>query len=492
MKLNYFNKTTGETIEIAIDNELYKILLLMKQRVDISKNDNLIVIDGDTGCLSGDTIINTKDNQFRIDELYHLFQLNKINKKYNIPSYVRSFNGKYIRFNKIKNVFYSGKKEVYKLTLENGLTIKATSNHKFYKRFDEWTELNKLKNQDVIMCDHISRGQTLPKFSEVLSIESVGQEDTYDIECEEPNHNFVANGIIVHNSGKSNLAALICAAWASINNKTYTNDDVYFDSEAIIKRAIASEEQTFHYDESLFSAMATDWQQKEQKRLIKMLLLARKKRHFFVFCIPNFFKLKDTISLEKCNGLIHTYLRNGTTVGQFAYFRKDSKDILYNAWKKGGIKGYKKFWSFRGTFGKYLPKVISEDEYERRKDIAILSMNKDEEKVDKGLLKYNKLAMKVGLLHELLNISQEEVAKLFNVSKNTIQNWKKLAVDEQKSQEKEGRVDFNLQSRAQIKKFEFESPKTEDLAEDYEQRLKVSSNASKFEREIPPKVVLNA
>ena len=26
---------------------------------------------------------------------------------------------------------------------------------------------------------------------------------TYDIECEEPYHNFVANGLVVHNSGKT-------------------------------------------------------------------------------------------------------------------------------------------------------------------------------------------------------------------------------------------------------------------------------------------------
>lgn len=45
--------------------------------------------------------------------------------------------------------------------------------------------------------------QGVVNFSEIVSIEECGVEDTYDIECEDPYHNFVANDIIVHNSGKS-------------------------------------------------------------------------------------------------------------------------------------------------------------------------------------------------------------------------------------------------------------------------------------------------
>lgn len=37
-------------------------------------------------------------------------------------------------------------------------------------------------------------------FSKVISIEYVGEEDSYDLEIENNNHNYVANGIVVHNS----------------------------------------------------------------------------------------------------------------------------------------------------------------------------------------------------------------------------------------------------------------------------------------------------
>jgi hypothetical protein len=40
----------------------------------------------------------------------------------------------------------------------------------------------------------------LKKFDNILSIESVNEEDVYDIEIDHEKHNFIANGIVVHNS----------------------------------------------------------------------------------------------------------------------------------------------------------------------------------------------------------------------------------------------------------------------------------------------------
>jgi hypothetical protein len=46
-------------------------------------------------------------------------------------------------------------------------------------------------------------GHGKPEFSEVVCILSLGKEMTYDICCKPPHHNFVANGMVVHNSGKT-------------------------------------------------------------------------------------------------------------------------------------------------------------------------------------------------------------------------------------------------------------------------------------------------
>lgn len=45
--------------------------------------------------------------------------------------------------------------------------------------------------------------QGVPKYSKVVSITPKGVQKTYDICCAKPHHNFVANGMVVHNSGKT-------------------------------------------------------------------------------------------------------------------------------------------------------------------------------------------------------------------------------------------------------------------------------------------------
>jgi len=52
--------------------------------------------------------------------------------------------------------------------------------------------------------NHFGHGK--PKFYKIRNIVSKGLEHTYDICCKAPNHNFVANGVVVHNSGKTLIA----------------------------------------------------------------------------------------------------------------------------------------------------------------------------------------------------------------------------------------------------------------------------------------------
>ncbi len=286
-----------------------------------NKNKNFIgVTTGPTGCLSGDTelkISRAKSTKtYKIKDLY--IKANGLEKKtkrkpfdVSIPLFIRSFNGTDIRLHKIERVIYSGEKPVYEMLLKNGLSIRATNDHKIMTQ-NGWTEIGNMNKGDLVMCDtpnakasnrkriklrdiglcvgknypyniqpneqidvhrliyearmnslefteyldillnepekckelkyinpkenvihhkdgnhynnsidnleKISSGehklkhnnysnfsQGVPKFSEVESISFVGEEDTYDISCEEPHHNFVANNIVVHNSGKSYL-----------------------------------------------------------------------------------------------------------------------------------------------------------------------------------------------------------------------------------------------------------------------------------------------
>ncbi len=53
---------------------------------------------------------------------------------------------------------------------------------------------------------NINRYRNAPRLQKIIRIKYIGERDTYDIQMKSPSNNFVANGLIVHNSGKS-LAA---------------------------------------------------------------------------------------------------------------------------------------------------------------------------------------------------------------------------------------------------------------------------------------------
>lgn len=294
-------------------------------------NARIVGLAGEKNCLSGETIIRLNRNggarDYRLDYIFKQFhEPEKIKRKsdrwnFSKPSFVRSFNGELIRLNEIEDVFYSGKKEVWKMSLENGYEIKATLKHKFLTD-KGWKTLSQIRNDLSlkIMCDTpnartivgkrsanydfvmagcfnhpyyfndkgktqclklqnlvfeanknnlslteyinilrnepkksktlwiLPRGkiihhkdgkhynnniknlmmmndkehykvhsrqcyshfnQGVPELINIKSIEKMGVEDTYDIECK-VHHNFNANGMIVHNSGKTNnLIALL-------------------------------------------------------------------------------------------------------------------------------------------------------------------------------------------------------------------------------------------------------------------------------------------
>jgi hypothetical protein len=277
-----------------------------------------------TGCISGDTIINfnraKKGFKLSIENAYKQHKRKPFISRYwnnKITTYIRSFKEKYIQLNEMLDIIYSGKKEVFKIILENGLFLKATIDHliltkegyiplidcidkdvmidtllpestgvklKKYKdkqinisehhpygrkyqlpwksyrvtehiliyeayinNMDLETFLEKIKDKEIcktlkfidtsVYCihhidfnhynndvsnlqlmkhsDHIQLhseytkynfNQGVPKYSKAISIEKYGIEDTYDISCKDPYNNFVANGIVIHNSGKTFIA----------------------------------------------------------------------------------------------------------------------------------------------------------------------------------------------------------------------------------------------------------------------------------------------
>jgi len=105
-------------------------------------------------CVTGDTIVHKKGKkEITIKELYERSKT-QFGKTHNKTIRLKSVDqyGKIIP-NKIKEVFYNGKANVYKVRTELGYEIKSTINHRFQKEDGQFVILGNLKVNDCIMVN---------------------------------------------------------------------------------------------------------------------------------------------------------------------------------------------------------------------------------------------------------------------------------------------------------------------------------------------------
>ena len=108
---------------------------------------------------------------------------------------------------------------------------------------DENTQNNDVENLMMILPSEHSKMHATERHNnlrfvveedEIISIESVGEKETYDIKCYFPYNNFIAEGIVVHNSGKSTICGHIVANCQEKGGKVlyidgeHAVDKVYF------------------------------------------------------------------------------------------------------------------------------------------------------------------------------------------------------------------------------------------------------------------------
>lgn len=157
------------TLYYLVNGSKYKLkpfhLKVMKALQDLVEGKALkrnLALCLPVGCLSGDTVIRynraSLGRKITLKDMYE--RQNNISKRYkwdlSIPTKVRSYIEKEdrIRLNEVDCVTYSGKKMVYKLTLEDGKSLKATIEHKIMTD-KGFIELGNLKKGDMVMVDNI-------------------------------------------------------------------------------------------------------------------------------------------------------------------------------------------------------------------------------------------------------------------------------------------------------------------------------------------------
>ncbi len=148
--------------------------------------------------------------------------------------------------NRIVDVVDTGIKTCFTILTKGG-SITATADHKFF-RDGAFVPLSELRSGESIFIHNNTNFSNEGKESdrqydyvvvedEILDICEVGERQTYDIRMESPFNNFIADGYVVHNSGKTTLS-LHCIANAQAQGLTCAFVDVEHALDPVYAAAI--------------------------------------------------------------------------------------------------------------------------------------------------------------------------------------------------------------------------------------------------------------
>ena len=107
-------------------------------------------------------------------------------------------------YSPISKYIEKGILDTFLVTLQNGLSIKVSREHKFFTNAG-WVETKDIKpNQHSILCE-------TGEYSPVDRIDFIGQYPIVDITVDDDEHAYFGNGMLNHNSGKSLIGAQLIA-----------------------------------------------------------------------------------------------------------------------------------------------------------------------------------------------------------------------------------------------------------------------------------------
>ena len=110
----------------------------------------------------------------------------------------------------------SGPRMVYRVRTALGREVAATVEHPLLA-VDGWRALGTFCIGDLVAAARVDVADAVVSWDQITGIEPIGERETYDLEIE-GEHNFVANGLVVHNSHAASFALL---AYASAYLKTH-------------------------------------------------------------------------------------------------------------------------------------------------------------------------------------------------------------------------------------------------------------------------------
>lgn len=167
------------------------------------------IVRAPTGCLAGNAMIEVshrgRDFEMPIEELVR-YAREQTSSAPPIRVHSRGRDGRLV-YTQLIGAYESGEKLTYRVETYYGHKLRATAEHRFLVLIGaayEWTRLDHIRpGMSVCVHDSLHGDATTP--SEVVAIERYRVEPTYDLSLFAPN-NYLANEIVVHNSGKTFMA----------------------------------------------------------------------------------------------------------------------------------------------------------------------------------------------------------------------------------------------------------------------------------------------
>lgn len=158
-------------------------------------------------CLAGNTILTTSNphNRPTIEELYNkkLNGLMHSVKRMNIRQYNEE-TGELV-YAHIRDIYYNGTRETIKIKTRLGYEVVCTPDHLIRTSYGYMEAGAILVGSDILVngSNEFWKNLLFAIPDTVVSIEYVGCIPVFDIEMDSPYHNFVANGVVVHNCNYS-------------------------------------------------------------------------------------------------------------------------------------------------------------------------------------------------------------------------------------------------------------------------------------------------
>lgn len=233
--------------------------------------------------------------------------------------------------------------------------------------------------------------------------------------------------------GKTTYSVAIAYYVSEKTGRPFGADNVFFDINKMMDFLQNSENQIAIWDEPALQALSTDSRSTIVQNLTRLLMTARKKRHFIIINLTKFYKFNEYIIVDRPVAMIHVYSKNNIESGRFTYIKKRNLEMLYRDWRFSKKRNYKKYSSrgIRGTFPDvlspdYKNNVLSEFDlatYEKRKDEGIASIGKDsgKERITKTHEKLIKLQYAVATSK---SVDRKEITEKLGISNAAITLWK--------------------------------------------------------------------